>query len=447
MQSGRQISKSPIASRKRLFLTQEESQTLEPIFSKNNLDVLDPTTHLTVLKKNYDKIKQSNIKKAFYLDVLSAQVTELKSSATSINTEKERIENKKLDYESEISKANVLLDKELELKKVYEHILARNKEEGTVLDIKVNKLMHKVKSAKLKLDLENDRALKTKSSKFATKSMLKELRTNGDEDTKKHISYISTLERNIVKKREMLKKYEERTKRTKEIIELAVVKDRESHEKGIREKINLNKMLFDLLLEKEMRYHKAGWEVEKVYKSIKNSTGLDDPKTILNIFLNREATRTQLVEEIGKAGKQLNLIQSEYYVSRVRLKDLLIVTGTDKPEEVVEGTEKDSVHQMYKNLNRIKLQQKSTEIACIEVKKWIGKALACFETESKGESDEKPIAALETYIQQAIQEALQDLPTFKANLVRKSKLRTQDLVKVIYSNRPSPSKHSAKALI
>lgn len=444
MQSGRRNSKSPVVSRKRLFLTQEESQTLEPIFSKKKLDVLDPTTHLTVLKKNYDKIKQSNIKKSFYLDILRAQVNEIKSSASSINTEKQRLENKKLDFESEISKANTLLDNEIELKKVYEHILARNKEEGTILDIQVNKLMHNVKSAKLKLDLENDKALKTKDLKLVTKSMLKELRTNGDEDTKKHISYISTLEKNIGQKREMLKKYEERSKRTKEIIELAVKKDRESHEKGIREKINLNKMLFEILLEKEKRYHKAGWKVEKVFKDIRNNTGLDDAKKILKVFLNREATRTHLVDEIGKAESKLSKIQSEYYVSRDKLKDLLIVTGSDKTEEVGEVNEKDGVHQAYKRLSRIKLQQKVTEITYLEVKKWIKKVLAYFDSESQEKTDQQPIEALQAQIEIFLQEAKQDLNSFNLNLARNSKLSAQDLVKEIYSNRGSPLKSSTK---
>jgi hypothetical protein len=430
------LSKSPLPSQKKLFLTQEDSSIFETVKSKKKLELFDPKQEITVLKKNFDTVKQLNIKKEKHLELLQAQLQELKSSALSITSEKERFNDRTVEFEAEIAKADESLLKELELKRVYEHILSRNKVLGTHLDIEVNKYAESVKSAKLKLDFESEKARKAKDSRFSAKSMLKDLKVNLEEDTKKHVNYISNLEKNIEKRRELLKKYDDKSRRQHQIIELAAQFDREKHEKDIREIININKILFDLLIEKEKKYHKAGKEVENAFKDIRNKTGFQDPKEILSVFMNREKTHNKLIEEVEKAEVTLDSIQNEYYQARDKLKSLLVVTDS---QQVKEENGKNQISSAYKKLSRSKDQQSKTETVFKDVKKWCKKIQKFLNVDSDSEDVFQNILGIQAAVDSLVLEAQENFQGFRENLVNYQKKRTSELVENIYQESPARS--------
>ena len=436
MSTNRQ-SKTPLASRKKLFLTENDSQIFESFKPKASLEPADPKQDLTVLKRNYDTVKQENIKKSKYLVLAQAQVLDLKSSASAISAETQRIKDQILQFESSISKATEQLSEELELKRVYEHILSRNKQVGTQLDIKVNSYSESVKSAKFKLDFELAQARKAKDSKFSAKSMLKDLKINLEEDTKKHVNYISSLEKNIEKRRDLIRKYDERTRRQKEIVELAVKFDREKHEADIRERINMCKILFDLMVEKEKKYRKAGKEVEKAFKDIRNKTGLSDPKEILSAFMNRESTHNRLIEEVEKAEAGLDVLQDEYYKARDRLKNLLVVTDFDHAKEDQSGEVQ--VTEAYKKLSRAKTQLSKTELVYKDIRKWCKKLKHFLNIPSDSEDIHQNILILQSSIESLIQDAQSNPSSFHSSVVQHQKRRTSELVKQINESSSSPS--------
>lgn len=436
--SSNRLSKTPLASRKKLFLTENDSQIFETVKPKKTLETLDPKQELTVLKRNFDAVKQENIKKSKQLDLIRAQVLELKSTASSTTSEMERVKDQIIQFEASISKANDELSEELELKRVYEHMLTRNKQVGTQLNKKVNEYTESLKSAKLKLDFELEKARKAKDSRFSAKAMLKDLKINLEEDAKKHVNYISSLEKNIEKRRELIRKYDERTKRQKEIVELAAKYDREKHENEIREMINVYKILFDILVEKEKKYHKAGKEVENAFKDIRNRTGFTDPKEILTAFMNRENTYNKLIEEVERAEVSLDVIQGEYYEARERLKNLLVITDSESVKE--EEVSQVQVTEAYKKLSRAKKQQSKTEFIYKDVKKWCKKLQLYLKIQSDSDDIYQNVLTLQSSIDSLVLEVQSNPSSFHSSFLQHQKRRTSDLVKQMIESSSSPTR-------
>lgn len=427
-------SRSPQVTKRRIFLTQEDSTPFETHKQKPIEEIFNPSNDLSILKKKFDSVKQENIKKTLLLDLLKGQVLELRSTASNIQNEMKNFNDKTNEFELEISIAEEKLSQELDLKKVYEHILSRNKVEGTQLDIKVNKNLDGVRSAKLKMDLESEKARRAKDSKFTAKTQLKDLRVYLDEDTKKHISHIKNLEKNIMTRRELLKRYDERQKRQKEIVELAAKQDRESHEKELREKINMNKILFELLVDKENKYKKAGHEVENAFHDIKTKTGFYNPKEILHKFMNREKIYNKLIEEVDKAESTLSELQKNYYQSRDKLKDYLLTTSLMESQDDILLSE-NKIVDMQKGLEKLQEQRRKTDIVFIDVVKWCEKTMSTLEIQNKTENIEEGVGLISLEINELIKKAKKDLPTFQSALLELKKKCTQDLVKEIYTDK------------
>ena len=61
-------SKSGYSSRKKVFLTQDDTSFIDTTKSKGNSELFNPTRELSSLKKKYDTVKQENIKKVLYLE-------------------------------------------------------------------------------------------------------------------------------------------------------------------------------------------------------------------------------------------------------------------------------------------------------------------------------------------------------------------------------------------
>jgi hypothetical protein len=435
-------SRSPQTSHRRVFLTQEDSLPFESFGSKGVDEIMNLGEELSGLKKKYDAVKQENIKKSLLLDLLKGQVLELRSTASNIENEMSSFRERSKEFENEIFNAEERLNQEFDLKRVYEHLLNRNKLEGKHLDIQVNRYTEGVRNAKLKMDLESEKARRAKDLKFNTKTQLKELKVNLEEDTKKHIAHISNLEKNIVHRREMLKKYDDRQKRKKEIVELAALQDRESHERDLREKININKILYDLLIEKEKKYKTAGQEVEKSFQDIKNKTGYTDPKEILNKFMNREKTHNRLIEEVEKAETTLNILQTEYYESRDKLKDFMLITNLEEnPDEYLNHHKK--IIEGQKNLEKFQEQRRKTEIVFNDLIKWVDKLMQNLEISSKTKKIPENFQLISEKIDQMTETAKKDFEVFSENIQKKKKKNTQEIMKEIYSPRKIDAKSMA----
>jgi chromosome segregation ATPase len=418
-------------------LTQDESTLYDTSKSKHS-ETPNPVHELSSLKKKYDTVKQENIKKTNYLEWLQGKVYDLKAAAASIQTDMQSFKDRSEEFKVEIEKAKQMLNQELEMKKVYEHMLLRNKTEGTHLDIKVNKFSENVKSAKLQMDIEVEKARKAKDNKFNVKSTLKELKERLDEDTKKKLSNITKLEKNIMKRRDMIRRYDERTKRQADIIELAARQDRKVHEKSIREEITMNKMLFDLLIDKEKAQKTEGQSIEAAFQDIKTRTGFTDPHEILAKFMSREETHTRLIDSVERSEVALDVLKKEYYELKNKLKNLLLVNDGDSFTETAED-EENKMNETYKVLDKVQEQQRKTAIVYEDVCKWSKKLSERLDVKSKENMIEN-VERVERKIDELIGIANAGKEEFDSGLKRYIGKKTREFVKEIYQEKNSPNK-------
>ena len=434
------MSRSGYSSRKKVFLTQDDASVNEATRAKLTPELVNPTQELSNLKKKYDTVKQENIKKAIYLEWLEGKVIEIKSTAASIKADMDQDKDKNESLLLEIDKASAQLNQELELKKIYEHMLFRNKNEGTQLDIKVNKFSENVKTAKLRLDLENEKARKSKDQKYSAKAMMRDLKTTLELDTQKQISHISNLEANINYRKEMLQRLNERTKRQAEIVELAARHDRESHEKSIREQITANKLLYNILIEKEISHKKAGSEVEAAFQDIKTKTGLTDPRVILSRFTTREETHNQLIESVEKSEGSLEELRKQYYGLRDQLKELMLIANAEYvPENTEEYQEK--ILEAENNLEKVRVQERKIALVYKDVSKWSKKICEKLGVRHNGELEASVIGIAER-LDSIMNTVREDKEKFIRNLKIYEKKKTNEIVREIYRETHSPIKLS-----
>lgn len=236
--------KSPLLNRKlKAFITQPDqsvhSDTTEVIAKQAESNEI--SAQLTLIRKKHDQAKQLNMQKKAYLDKLKKELEQLNLAANATMEDQKTINSKIETLESELKLAQARVEEELQSKRMYEHMLDRIKQEQTNLDMKSYNLQDNLKSARMLLESEKDRARKSNEKKVTSRMMVKELRENLELEKRKKDERIQQLELGIRLKKEATERQEQRTKRQLEIAEIAANEDRYSQEIRIKEQLVLHK--------------------------------------------------------------------------------------------------------------------------------------------------------------------------------------------------------------
>ena len=85
-------------------------------------------------------------------------------------------------------------------------------------------------------------------------------------------------------------------------------------------------------LEKKL---KGAIEVEDAYQSIRSATGLQNINEIVNNFVGKEENQAQLTKSVQESNKTLDEIKLRYEKSKIMLKELMLVEGTNKAVEFI----------------------------------------------------------------------------------------------------------------
>ena len=431
------MSKSSYNIRTKVFLTQDETMNSETMISKHSSELNNQRQELSNLKKITDALKLENIKKNKYLDTLNIKIIELKKAAESINNDWKTQNDRFKEIQVDIEKASKLLDQEIEMKKIYDHMLYRKKKEGTRLDIRVNKFSKDLKEAQLQMDIEKEKARKSKDKKFSIKTTLAELKESLENDTKKYSTHISRIENSIATRKELLNRYDKRVKRQAEVIELAARHDREVHEKDVRRRITANILLYGLLEEKELMDKKAGKEIASAFQDIKVKTGLTVPNDILFKFMSREETNSKLISEVEKAETNLDNARKEYDKLKDKLKVLSLIN--DKNENVFGHHGDEIIENAYSNLEKIKTQERKATNVYREITEW-GKKICKKLKIDTSDNFEIAIKRISERINVLEDGAKLEKEEFDKNLRQFNSKKTNDLLKEIYKDLTIPKK-------
>ena len=308
-------------------------------------------------------------------------------------------------------------------------MLNRNKTEGTQLDIRVNKFSENLKAAKLQMDIEKEKARKSKDKKFNVKIMLKDLKETLEQDANKQITHITTLESSIMNRKELIRRYDQRTKRQAEIIELAARHDRTTHERSIRDQITANKLLYDLVSEKELKFKEAGKEIESAFQDIKIKTGLTDPREMISKFMIKEETNARLINSVEKSEITLDELKKEYHALRDQLKNLILTTDRSKNTE--NGKEDEWITERYNKLGKVQDQHRKISVIYKEISKWAYTICKKLEIQSSDQFDIS-INRISDRVKALQKSAEGDKEEFERNLEQYTLKKTNDLIKEIY---------------
>ena len=200
-------------------------------------------------------------------------------------------------------------EEELKSKRSYQHMLDRMKQDKIAMEMKANALQTSLKSAKQVLDGETDKFRKIREVKYQSRFLLKELDSELKLEEKKRTEKLMQLERNVRQRQEAALRREERQKRQAEIAEAAANDDKDSHEVKLRDSLYMHRFWYAVLSKKLAIEMDKAVDIEDAFQKIRAATGLFNVQDIVERFLTREQTYSQLLSAVSDAEKKLEQLR------------------------------------------------------------------------------------------------------------------------------------------
>ena len=219
--------------------------------------------------------------------------------------------------------------------KTYKHILDRLNQEKIAFEVHSNDLHKQLKSASELLENEKLKSRKNYEAISLSKNSLKTLRICAEYDHRQKQERISGLEKTALSRKEAAERREERIRKIAEIADIAANENTESQEINIKQSLLLHKIWFLYLKHKLEKKLKGAIEVEDAYQSIRSATGLQNINEIVNNFVGKEENQAQLTKSVQESNKTLDEIKLRYEKSKIMLKELMLVEGTNKAVEFI----------------------------------------------------------------------------------------------------------------
>ncbi len=148
---------------------------------------------------------------------------------------------------------------------------------------------------------EFNRAQKAKEQQLQAKFRLDNLMRNIDKEQEKRQERIRSLQQSIKNKEDAVQRRMERANRQKQIANLQndASESKDSEEEKKREEFMVQKV-WSIYLKKKMDSEMEKTKgIEDAFQRIRNATGLSDVQDIVQKFLTRETTYSQLLEAVA----------------------------------------------------------------------------------------------------------------------------------------------------
>ncbi|CAG9334643.1 unnamed protein product [Blepharisma stoltei] len=430
--------KSPLNNRRvKAFITQPDQSvhTDTADATAKAAENTEISVQLTMIRKKHDQVKQQNMQKKVYLDKLKKELEQLNLVATATMEDQKAVNLKIEELENDLKLAQVRVDEELQSKRMYEHMLDRMKQEQTNLDLKSYNLQDNLKSARMLLETEKDRARKINEKKVSSRMMVKELRENLEVEKKKKDERIQQLELGIRLKKEAAERQENRIKRQLEIAEIAANEDRHSQEIKIKEQLILHKFWLQYLKWKQENKKQTAIDVEEAFQKIRSATGLTNLNDIVEKFLTREETYNQLLSSVSDAEKTLADLKAKHEIAREELKGLLLIEGeeTEKTFNREYQTLEEEIDTEYKELNRVKEQVAKASSVHEQALGWGKKMLQVLGIEESKTNIRDVFDEIKHHVDNMIETVSDRNEEFKQKIKQFENASTSDLIKQLYT--------------
>lgn len=326
-------SASPMVKSKNLkvYITQDN---LNPYSDPENDDVLDNdeetkevAAQLTMIRKRHDKTKEVNSKKRQYLEKIRKELEKANSVANVAESDSKSLQSRLEQLKSSLDNTRKKHEDEIRDKKSYLHVLDRMKKDKISMEMKANSLQISLKSAKQILDLETEKYRKMRETKYQSRFLLQDMKESLMQEKKQKDERVQQLERNVKLRQEAALRREERQKRQADIAEAAANDDKDSHEVKLRESLLMHRFWYIVLQRKLDAEMQKAIGVEQAFQKIRAATGLMDVQDIVERFLTREQTYTQLLNAVSEAEVKLDTLRQQNGAARHQLQGLQLEEG------------------------------------------------------------------------------------------------------------------------
>jgi hypothetical protein len=335
---------------------------------------------LASLRKNYDSVHKQVVKREEELSLLKKQIEsviqeELYAEGDAItmneNLEELHISSSSVKKRHEVSQMDT---------KIYYHMLERMRKDLIAMKIKTNELETSMQHKDSIFDKEYVKSKKSQESRLQSKFKLDNLLTNVDVEQSKIQDRIKSLQISIKNKEEAVSRRMERVKRQQDIADAAANENKDSDELKMRENFMAQK-LWAIFLKKKMEKEMVkSAEVEDAFQTIRAATGMTDIHSIVQKFLTREQTYSQLLVNVAESERKIDTLKKENEELMNELHDVMIdKDGTDKDAgkglypEIEELS--NEINDLTKEVEECKDRSQKVEIVTDQVFGWCQKVL------------------------------------------------------------------------
>lgn len=337
------------------------------------------STTLAGLRKNYDSVHKMVVKREKELQLLKKQIEQVNQEELVAKGEA-IIMNEKI---SDLTISEAMTQKKHEVaqmdQRIYYHMLDRMKKDLIAMKIRTNELKNSLKKKEQIVSSEDEKNRKSDEHRLQSKFKLDNLIRNVDQEQKKRQERIQSLQKSIKNKEEAVQRRMERIRRQQEIADAAANENKDSDEKTMRDNFMVQKLWAVFLKRKMENEMRKSAEVEDAFQTIRAATGMTDIHSIVQKFLTREQTYSQLLVNVVESERKIDALKKENEELMNELHDVMIdrdgVAGEGKKQfpEVEKLT--NELSKLTKELEECKDRSQKVEIVSDQVYGWAQKVL------------------------------------------------------------------------
>mmetsp|Transcript_7391 Transcript_7391/g.13773 ORF Transcript_7391/g.13773 Transcript_7391/m.13773 type:complete len:541 (-) Transcript_7391:96-1718(-) len=326
------------------------------------------STQLNILRKKHDQSAEFTFRQQKTLDTLKFELEHLgqieNTGSEGLSTLQERVEN----TENRINEIKSEQDDSAMSTLVYEHMLERMKQTKLYLELKAQDLQQSLRSKRQVLKEELERHRRAREVKSQARVALDKLKKTVDRDRLDKEEHLASLEEDRKLKEENASKREERQRRQQEITEKAANEDRDVEERRIKDSLFMHRLWARFLESKLQKEMQKSNSVEEAFQKIRVTTGMDEINEIVERFLTREQTYSQLVSNVTNSERRLASIRADNLDLEDKIKKLKIAGAEAQHEK-----EKNEIDRLVKEnaVNDLKIGR--TKLVYERVQRWINR--------------------------------------------------------------------------
>lgn len=175
------------------------------------------------------------------------------------------------------------------------HVIARLKQDHLAEQIKTANFSKSLANKKKVFDLEERRSRSVKQQKLESKLIVDRLMQNIEKEHHDTQQILSEIQKSIRNKEESVRRRIERQKKNQEIAEAAANESKDQSEAEMRDKLYIQKMWSSFMRKKMDNEMSKSAQIDEAFKQIKTATGVTNVQELVQRFLTREQTYSQLL--------------------------------------------------------------------------------------------------------------------------------------------------------